>query len=77
MDRDQMLELWTDMWKEGNWVPSWPDSLAGLTASEAAWSPDIVTHFIWQEVAHTIFWRRVTLNIMSGGKSPTAGALVD
>jgi hypothetical protein len=71
MERSEMLELWTDMWKEGNWVPSWPDSLAGLSTQDAAWKPDANSHSIWQEVVHTIFWRRVTLNIMGGGKSPT------
>src|SRR5258708_35580527 len=71
MERPEMLELWNDMWKEGNWLPSWPDSLAGLTAKEASWSPDAVTHSIWQEVAHTIFWRNVTLEKMAGGESPT------
>jgi hypothetical protein len=72
MDRAEMLELWNDMWKEGNWVPSWPDSLNGLTAEQAAWSPGPGAHSIWREAVHVIFWRRATLTLMSGGSSPSA-----
>jgi hypothetical protein len=71
MDRDQLLELWNDMWKEGNWVPSWPDSLASLSAEAAAWSPDPKCHSIWQEVVHVTFWRRVTLKQIAEGIRPT------
>jgi hypothetical protein len=71
MDRSKLLELWNDMWKEGNWVPSWPDSLAGLSAETAAWSPDPKCHSIWQEVVHVTYWRKVTLNRMAGGAAPT------
>ena len=71
MERTEMLELWNDMWKEGNWVPSWPDSLSGLTAEDAAWKPDAKTHSLWQEVVHTIFWRRYTLTSMAGGAVPS------
>jgi len=70
MERTELLELWGDMWKEGNWVPSWPDSLADLGAKDAARSPDASCHSIWQEVAHVIFWRRVTLARMAGGDPP-------
>ena len=65
-----MLELWSDMAKEGNWVPSWPDSLAGLTAEEAAGSPGDGAHSVWQEVVHVCFWREVTLRRMAGGPNP-------
>ncbi len=70
MGREKLIELWNDMWSEGNWVPSFPDSLAGLTAEEAAWTPDASCHSIWQEVVHVTFWRRVTLNRMAGGAPP-------
>ena len=70
MDRGQLLELWNDMWQEGNWVPSWPDSLAELTAESASWSPDPACHSVWQEVVHVIFWRSVTLARMAGGPGP-------
>lgn len=72
MDRAEMLEMWSDMAKEGNWIPSWPDSLAGLTPEEAAWSPDPKCHSIWQEVVHVAFWRRATLNQIAGGKGPSS-----
>ena len=72
MDRIELGELWADMWKEGNWIPSWPDSLADLSASEACWSPDSKCHSAWQEVAHVIFWRNATLKIMAGGRSPSS-----
>src|ERR1051325_6779521 len=72
MERAEMLELWSDMWKEGNWVPSWPDSLAGLSAEQARWIPGAGVHSIWQEVTHVIFWRRVTLDLMAGGTAPDA-----
>src|SRR5438105_15827685 len=71
MDREQLLELWNDMWSEGNWVPSLPDSLAGLTAEEASWSPEPRCHSVWQEVVHIIFWRTVTLDRMVGGAPPS------
>jgi hypothetical protein len=70
MDRNQLLELWNDMWNEGNWVPSLPDSLAGLSAEAAAWSPDPKCHTLWQEVVHITFWRQVTLRRMAGGAPP-------
>lgn len=70
MDRKELLELWNDMWKEGNWIPSWPDSLAELSATDAAWSPNPGCHSIWQEVVHVTFWRTVTLTRMAGGNAP-------
>ncbi len=75
MDRDKLLELWNDMWKEGNWVPSWPDSLNGLTAITAAWKPDPNCHSIWQEVVHVIFWRRVTIERFTGGEAPSSAVI--
>ena len=73
----QLLELWQEMWQEGNWVPSWPDSLAGLTAEQAAWTPDgLLCHSIWQEVVHVIFWREATLRLMAGGDAPTGEDIV-
>lgn len=71
MEREKLIELWNDMWAEGNWMPSFPDSLAGLTATEAAWSPDPSCHSVWQEVVHVTFWRRVTLRRMAGGEGPS------
>ena len=71
MDRTEMLELWNDMWKEGNWVPSLPDSLAGLTAEDAAWLPNPSCHSIWQEVTHLIFWRKATISRIAGGPGPS------
>ena len=70
MERGQMLELWNDMWKEGNWVPSWPDSLAGLNAETASWTPEPPCHSIWAEVVHVIYWRQVTLGRMAGAAGP-------
>lgn len=70
MDRDQLLELWNDMWKEGNWVPAWPDSLVNLSVEEALWTPDPKCHSIWQEVVHVTFWRRVTLKQIAEGVRP-------
>src|SRR5437879_3084280 len=71
-DREQLLDLWNDMWKEGNWIPSWPDCLRGLSPEEAAWSPDPNCHSIWQEVVHVTFWRRVTIERMAGIGPPSA-----
>jgi hypothetical protein len=73
MDRDLLLELWNDMWKEGNWVPSWPDTLNDVTADKAAWKPDDYPQCrsIWEETSHVTYWRRVTLDRMSGGEPPT------
>lgn len=79
MEREQILQLWNDMWQKGNWIPSWPDSLAGLSAEQAAWIPKTanlsvnpsLAHSIWQEVVHVTFWRRATLAQMAGGVAPT------
>ena len=70
MDRTELLTLWNDMEQEGNWVPSWTDSLKDLSAQEAAWSPHTGGHCIWQEVVHVTYWRRVTLKRMAGGAAP-------
>ena len=70
MERNELLELWNDMWKEGNWVPSWPDSLVDLNADRAAWTPDPKATCIWQEVVHVTFWRRVTLDQIAGLPQP-------
>ena len=67
-----MMQLWSDMAKEGNWVPSWPDSLAELNAESASWTPGLNCHSIWQEVVHVTFWRRATLSLMAGGSSPSS-----
>jgi hypothetical protein len=72
MERAEMLEMWSDMAREGNWIPSWPDSLAGLMPEDAAWTPDPKCHSIWQEVVHVTFWRQATLNQIAGGKGPSA-----
>src|SRR5690242_3247154 len=72
MDRAQILKLWEDMWQEGNWIPSWPDSLAGLTADEASWRPDSNCHSIWQEVNHITFWHKYTLALLAGQAAPTS-----
>jgi hypothetical protein len=69
MNRSELLTLWNDMANEGNWVPSWPDSLRGLSVAEALWSPDPRCHSIWQEVAHTTFWRRYTLAALKGERT--------
>jgi hypothetical protein len=73
MDRDLLLELWEDMWKEGNWVPSWPDTLNDVRAEQAAWKPadDPMCRSIWEETVHVTYWRRVTLERLSGGEPPT------
>jgi hypothetical protein len=73
MQREQMLELWNDMANEGNWVPSWTDSLAGLTPESASWTPGRGCHSVWQEVVHVIFWRKATLRMMDGESGPSAG----
>ncbi len=72
-DREQLVELWNDMWKEGNWIPSWPDSLNGVNADMAAWKPRelILSRSIWEETVHVTFWRKVTLNHMAGGSGPS------
>jgi hypothetical protein len=73
MNREQLLELWNDQVREGNWVPSWPDSLKDLDATAALWKPDSgeLSHCIWQEVVHVIYWREVTLDILASKPRPT------
>jgi hypothetical protein len=71
MNRQQLLELWNDQMAEGNWTPSWPDSLASLTVDEALFTPDPRCRCLWQEVVHVIFWRQVTLDGLKGLARPT------
>lgn len=71
MERTEALQFWNDMWQEGNWFPSIPDSLAGLSAADAAWSPDPKCHSIWQEVVHLTFWRKITLRHWAEGRGST------
>ena len=73
VNRDLLLELWNDMWKEGNWVPSWPDTVNDVRAEQAAWKPveDLQCRSIWEETSHVTYWRRVTLDRMTGGEPPT------
>ncbi len=66
-----MLQLWNDMWDEGNWIPSFPDSLDGLTAETAAWKPEPQCHSVWEEVVHVTYWRTVTLDKMAGKPGPS------
>lgn len=72
MEREEMLSLWNDMVKEGNWVPSWSDSLAHMSAEDAAWTPDTSCHSVWAEVVHVTYWRQVTLARMHGSAEPPA-----
>ncbi len=62
MECKDMLKLWNESWTEGNWIPSWQDSLSGLSAEAAAANTQPFVHSIWQEVVHVIFWRNATLN---------------
>ena len=71
MERTEALQFWNDMWQEGNRFPSVPDSLAGLSAADAAWSPDPKCHSIWQEVVHLTFWRKITLRHWVEGRGST------
>ncbi len=74
MNRDELRRLWDEMSAEGNWIPSWPDSLRGLSAEDAAWKPDDTNtdaHSIWQEIVHVTFWRRVTLGAITNEPRPT------
>lgn len=70
-DREQMLQMWLDMSGDGNWVPSWTDSLADLSVEDATWTPVPNAHCIWQEVVHVTFWRNVTLAKLQGRSSPS------
>jgi uncharacterized damage-inducible protein DinB len=63
-----------EAWAEGLWAASWPKSLEGLTAEQAAWQPPAAPgagvgprHSIWQIVEHMIFWRETWLRRIDGG----------
>ncbi len=56
---------------EGNWVPSWTDTLANVSPEEALWTPEPPCRCAWEELAHVIYWRQVTLRRMAGGEPPT------
>jgi uncharacterized damage-inducible protein DinB len=71
MNREFLLQLWNDMAGEGNWVPSWTETLASVSAEEALWKPDPPCHSLWEELMHVIYWRGVTLRRMAGGEPPT------
>ncbi len=69
MDRVELLELWNDMWQDGNWIPSMKDALRDVSAEQAAWHPSEGDHSIWEEVAHITFWRRATIDGRAAGES--------
>lgn len=71
MNRKELLELWNHQMQEGNWIPSWSDSLNGLTVEEALWKPEQDYHCIWQEVIHVNYWRSVTVTRLGGSDGPT------
>ena len=70
MDRDILVRMWTEAWKEGIWYTPWASAVDGLSARQAAWKPDPDRHSIWQIVTHIMFWQEYTLRMLAGDKTP-------
>jgi hypothetical protein len=71
VERESLLQLWDEWWKEGIWFASWSETLEGLTPDQAAWRPGSELHSIWQIVAHVCFWREYTLGTLAGRPKPS------
>jgi uncharacterized damage-inducible protein DinB len=76
-----LASFWNDAWTEGLWAASWPKSLEGLSAQQAAWTPPNAPgvtsrrHSIWQIVLHMCFWREDALRRLTDPAKPTDAAL--
>ncbi len=76
-----LATFWNDAAKDGLWAASWPRSLEGLTAQQAAWSPPSAPgvagkrHSIWTIVSHMCFWREDTLRRLTDPSKPAPAAL--
>jgi hypothetical protein len=76
-----LASFWNDAATEGLWAASWPKSLEGLTAQQAAWTPPSAPgatkprHSIWLIVSHMCFWREDALRRLTDPSKPTDTAL--
>ncbi|MCC6428782.1 MAG: DinB family protein [Phycisphaerales bacterium] len=70
-DRQLIAKWWDEAWNEGLWAASWSQSLDGLTAEQAAWSPAPGRHSIWKLALHMIFWRHSWIRRAATGIKPT------
>jgi hypothetical protein len=70
MEREALIELWDEAWRDGLWAAAWSRALDGVTAEQAAWKPAPDRHSIWQSVHHVLFWRDVTLRRTRGEPRP-------
>lgn len=52
--------------ENGGWFTSVGRALEGLSAAEAAWSPDEGVNSIWQIVAHLTFWKQIVAGRLEG-----------
>jgi uncharacterized damage-inducible protein DinB len=69
--RATFAELWDDAWNDGLWAAPWRASIEDLSAQQAAWTPALDRHSIWQIVLHMIFWRESWLKRAAGGPRHT------
>ena len=69
-EREALSMMWNDWWSNETWIAPWEKALSSLSAEQAAWKPNSEAHSIWQNVNHVIFWRELTLTLLSGGKRP-------
>jgi hypothetical protein len=72
MNRADLLKYWELAETSGLWYASFRAAVDGLTATEAAWTPQPSRHSIWQLVHHVIFWREYTLRLLAGEKPDQA-----
>lgn len=70
--RTLLQSFWNNAWTEGLWAASWSKSIEGLTPEQAAWSPAVGRHSIWQIVLHMVFWRENELRRFATGAPPSA-----
>jgi len=72
MSRELLLDLWANWWDGDIWIAPWSKAIAGLTPKQAAWTPAKDRHSIWHNVAHVMFWRNYTLNVIAGKPKPAS-----
>lgn len=68
MQREQLVELWQEVWTDGLWYTAWGKAIEDLTPQQAAWKPEPARHSIWQILNHIMFWQDYTLRSARGQK---------
>ena len=67
-----LLHLVAQSYNQHAWHgPNLRSSLRGITAEEAAWTPDPGRHSIWELALHCAYWKYVVTRKLEGGRRGT------